>query len=193
MGAALCVVASVAQAGPSQKAAPPGADANHSGQGTIARKLTELNQQQALLQSRLRIEQLQAQIKNAQRAIKGRSGAQAAQAASVYTGSTLPVVSAIIGVGHQYQAILLYPHGIVTADPGDTLPGGVHVRAITQDTVKVGLNGGRITTLMFAGQGGAGQVGKEGRAGQRGQAAQQSRAGQQAQQATSGHGAKSNH
>jgi len=154
---ALCMIGGLAQAAQSQKAAQHGADASHSGKGTIARKLTELNQQQALLQSQLRIEQLQAQIKNAQRAMHHGAGAKA----SVYTGSTLPVVSAIIGVGHQYQAILLYPHGIVTADPGDTLPGGVHVRAITQDTVKVSVRGGGTTTLMFAGQGGASETGKK--------------------------------
>ena len=162
IGAALCIVAGGAQAGQSQQASQTHAKATHSGKGTIARKLTELNQQQALLQSKLRIEQLQAQIKNAQRSMQHRPGGQAA---SAYTGSTLPVVSAIIGVGHHYQAILLYPHGIVTADPGDTLPGGVHVRAITKDTVKVSLNGGVSTTLMFAGQGGASETGQKNKGG----------------------------
>ena len=172
---ALCAMGGMAHAGQAQKPSHAGAKAAHNGKGTIARKLTELNQQQALLQSKLRIEQLQAQIKNAQRAIHHRAGAQAA---SVYTGSTLPVVSAIIGVGHKYQAILLYPHGIVTANPGDTLPGGVHVRAITKDTVRVSLNGGHTTTLMFAGQGGASEAGKN------------KQGGKHAQQSAAGHNAK---
>lgn len=114
--------------------------------GSFANQMSEMNQQQTLLQSQLRIATLEAQLQR----IQGRSTGPAAAQAKKYTGSVLPVVSAIIGAKHRYQAILVYPKGIVSASANQRLPNGFRVVSIHRNSVVVSDTHGHRVHLMFA-------------------------------------------